>query len=82
MGGVFGTVSQNDCIKDLFYGIDYHFHLGTKRGGMAVWNGRQFVRTIHSIESDYFRSKFEPDLVNSTATWGLVSSATAIPSPW
>jgi amidophosphoribosyltransferase len=62
MGGVFGTVSRNDCVKDLFYGIDYHFHLGTKRGGMAVWNGRQFVRTIHSIESDYFRSKFEPDL--------------------
>jgi len=62
MGGVFGTVSQNDCIKDLFYGIDYHFHLGTKRGGMAVWTGRQFVRTIHSIENDYFRSKFEPDL--------------------
>ncbi len=62
MGGVFGTVSRNDCVKDLFYGIDYHFHLGTKRGGMAVWNGRRFVRSIHSIESDYFRSKFEPDL--------------------
>jgi len=71
MGGVFGTVSQNDCIKDLFYGIDYHFHLGTKRGGMAVWDGRQFVRTIHSIESDYFRSKFEPDLVKFSGNLGI-----------
>lgn len=71
MGGVFGTVSRNDCVKDLFYGIDYHFHLGTKRGGMAVWNGRQFVRTIHSIESDYFRSKFEPDLVKFDGTLGI-----------
>lgn len=71
MGGVFGTVSQNDCIKDLFYGIDYHFHLGTKRGGMAVWNGSQFVRTIHSIESDYFRSKFEPDLIKFDGNLGI-----------
>ena len=71
MGGVFGTVSQNDCIKDLFYGIDYHFHLGTKRGGMAVWTGRQFVRTIHSIENDYFRSKFEPDLEKFDGNLGI-----------
>ena len=71
MGGVFGTVSRNDCIKDLFYGIDYHFHLGTKRGGMAAWNGQQFVRTIHSIESDYFRSKFEPDLIKFSGNLGI-----------
>ncbi len=71
MGGVFGTVSRNDCVKDLFYGIDYHFHLGTKRGGMAVWNGNQFVRTIHSIESDYFRSKFEPDLEKFQGRLGI-----------
>ena len=64
-------VSQNDCIKDLFYGIDYHFHLGTKRGGMAVWTGRQFVRTIHSIENDYFRSKFEPDLEKFNGNLGI-----------
>ena len=62
MGGLFGTISKNDCVKDLFYGIDYHFHLGTKRGGMAVWDKDRFTRTIHSIESNYFRSKFEPDL--------------------
>ncbi len=71
MGGIFGTVSRNDCVRDLFYGIDYHFHLGTKRGGMAVWNGREFVRTIHSIESDYFRSKFEPDLAKFGGHLGI-----------
>ena len=71
MGGIFGTVSRNDCVRDLFYGIDYHFHLGTKRGGMAVWDGRQFVRTIHSSESDYFRSKFEPDLVKFNGHLGI-----------
>ena len=81
MGGVFGTVSQNDCIKDLFYGIDYHFHLGTKRGGMAVWTGRQFVRTIHSIENDYFRSKFEPDLekFNGNLGIGVISDSDSQP---
>jgi len=71
MGGIFGTVSRSDCVMDLFYGIDYHFHLGTKRGGMAVWNGRQFVRTIHSIENDYFRSKFEPDLDKFSGNLGI-----------
>ena len=71
MGGIFGTVSRNDCVRDLFYGIDYHFHLGTKRGGMAAWTGRQFVRTIHSIENDYFRSKFEPDLEKFDGNLGI-----------
>ena len=71
MGGLFGTVSKKDCVNDLFYGIDYHFHLGTKRGGMAVWDGAHFVRTIHSIESDYFRSKFEPDLPKFNGNMGI-----------
>jgi len=71
MGGIFGTVSRSDGVMDLFYGIDYHFHLGTKRGGMAMWNGRQFVRTIHSIENDYFRSKFEPDLAKFSGHMGI-----------
>ena len=62
MGGLFGCVSQNDCLNDLFYGTDYHSHLGTKRGGMAVLNSKDFSRSIHNIENDYFRSKFEPDL--------------------
>ena len=62
MGGMFGVVSTSDCVTDLFYGTDYHFHLGTRRGGMAVRNSQEFKRSIHSIEGDYFRSKFEPDL--------------------
>lgn len=62
MGGVFGTVCKNDCVTDLFYGTDYHSHLGTKRGGMAVKNKIEYIRFIHNIENDYFRSKFEPDL--------------------
>jgi len=62
MGGLFGTVSKEDCVTDLFYGTDYHSHLGTKRGGMAVKNDVEFKRSIHSIERDYFRSKFESDL--------------------
>ncbi len=62
MGGLFGTVSKEDCVTDLFYGTDYHSHLGTKRGGMAVKNAVEFKRFIHSIEHDYFRSKFESDL--------------------
>ena len=62
MGGLFGCVGKQNCINDLFYGTDYHSHLGTKRGGLAVKNGSDFARSIHNIENDYFRSKFEPDL--------------------
>jgi amidophosphoribosyltransferase len=62
MGGLFGCASQNDCLSDLFYGTDYHSHLGTKRAGLAVLNSKDFSRSIHNIENDYFRSKFESDL--------------------
>ncbi len=62
MGGLFGCVSKEDCLTDLFYGTDYHSHLGTKRGGLAVKNAEDFLRSIHNIENDYFRSKFESDL--------------------
>jgi amidophosphoribosyltransferase len=62
MGGLFGCVSKQDCVNDLFYGTDYHSHLGTKRGGLAIRNEADFSRSIHNIENDYFRSKFEPDL--------------------
>lgn len=62
MSGFFGCVSRNECITDVFYGTDYHSHLGTKRAGMAFFNGTKFVRSIHSIENAYFRNKFEPEL--------------------
>lgn len=62
MGGFFGITSKNDCIDDLFYGTDYHSHLGTKRGGMAVIQPNEgFVRVIHNIENAQFRSKFESE---------------------
>jgi len=62
VGGFFGVVSRQDCVDDLFFGTDYHSHLGTKRGGMAVWNGGTFTRFIHDITNSQFRSKFEDNL--------------------
>ena len=71
MGGLFGSVNKENCINDLFYGTDYHSHLGTKRGGLAVKNGSDFSRSIHNIENDYFRSKFEPDLPKLQGNKGI-----------
>ena len=63
MGGFFGAVSRQDCVLDLFFGTDYHSHLGTKRGGMAVYDKTDgFQRQIHNIENTPFRTKFEKDL--------------------
>ncbi len=62
MGGFFGTISTSDCVSDLYYGTDYHSHLGTKRGGLAVVNDNIFTKAIHSLENSYFRTKFEPEL--------------------
>ncbi len=71
MGGLFGSVNKENCINDLFYGTDYHSHLGTKRGGLAVKNGSDFARSIHNIENDYFRSKFESDLPKLQGNKGI-----------
>ncbi|HPX49563.1 MAG TPA: amidophosphoribosyltransferase [Deltaproteobacteria bacterium] len=71
MGGLFGIASTQDCVKDLFYGTDYHSHLGTKRAGMAVVNKKGFTRSIHNIENAYFRSKFEPELQDFRGTSGI-----------
>ncbi len=72
MGGFFGTVSQEDCVRDLFYGTDYNSHLGTKRGGMATYDPEKgFVRSIHNLESAYFRSKFEAQLNKFTGCSGI-----------
>jgi amidophosphoribosyltransferase len=71
MGGLFGVVSKNDCVNDLFYGTDYHSHLGTKRGGMAVKNKNEYSRFIHNIENAYFRSKFESDLPSLKGNMGI-----------
>lgn len=62
MGGFFGVTSKKDCVLDLYYGTDYHSHLGTKRGGLAVLNSDGITRGIHNIENAQFRSKFEDDI--------------------
>lgn len=63
MGGFFGAVSENDCIADVFFGTDYHSHLGTRRGGMTAYSDTLgFQRSIHSIENSPFRTKFEKDI--------------------
>jgi amidophosphoribosyltransferase len=71
MGGIFGTVSKEDCVSDLFYGTDYHSHLGTRRGGLAVHSSAGFSRSIHNIENNYFRSKFEADLPKFSGNSGI-----------
>jgi len=62
MGGFFGVASGTDCVTDLYYGTDYHSHLGTMRGGLAVWNGTGIDRVIHDITNAQFRSKFDADI--------------------
>ena len=71
MGGLFGIVSKKDCIDDLFYGTDYHSHLGTMRGGLAAKNKEGFTRFIHSIENAQFRSKFEDDIKKMHGNRGI-----------
>ena len=64
MGGFFGTIQKERCVEELFYGIDYQSHLGTKRGGMATYSKETggFRRSIHNLQSSYFRTKFEEEL--------------------
>ena len=65
MGGFFGTISKRDCVMDVFFGTDYHSHLGTKRGGIAVYDAKAgFQRQIHNIENTPFRTKFDKDLAD------------------
>lgn len=72
MGGFFGVASKEDCIFDLFYGTDYHSHLGTRRAGMAVYDAEKgFDRAIHNIESSYFRPKFERDIQSMRGNCGI-----------
>jgi amidophosphoribosyltransferase len=72
MGGLFGVVCTNsDCVKDLFYGTDYHSHLGTRRGGLAVKNSGGFQRFIKDITNNQFRSKFDRDIVKMHGDKGI-----------
>ncbi len=71
MGGLFGATSKEDCSIDLFYGTDYHSHLGTRRGGMVAHSSRGFKRNIHDISNTQFRSKFEDDLPKLQGETGI-----------
>ena len=82
MGGFFGAVSRVNCKYDVFFGTDYHSHLGTKRGGLAFYDKEQgFQRQIHNIENTPFRTKFESDLAKMNGTAGLGSIADTDPQP-
>ena len=81
MGGFFGVASKKNCILDLFYGVDYHSHLGTRRGGMAVYGKDGFSRAIHNIENSPFRTKFERDVEEMKGNIGIGCISDYEPQP-
>ena len=82
MGGFFGAISRRDCVLDIFFGVDYHSHLGTRRGGMAVYGGDgTFQRQIHNIENTPFRTKFEKDLGEFRGRSGIGCISDTDPQP-
>ena len=82
MGGVFGVASNDNCITDLFFGVDYHSHLGTRRGGMAVYSREAgFQRAIHNIENTPFRTKFEGDVGEMAGPLGIGCISDTDPQP-
>ena len=81
MGGFFGVASKKDCVLDLFYGIDYHSHLGTRRGGMATYGKDGFNRAIHNIENSPFRTKFDRDAAEMKGHLGIGCISDFEPQP-
>ncbi len=81
MGGIFGVCSKTECAADLFFGTDYHSHLGTCRGGMAVFDGKYFSRAIHNIENSPFRTKFEADIAEMKGCSGVGCISDKDPQP-
>ena len=82
MGGFFGTIAVKDCVNDLFYGTDYNSHLGTKRAGLVTFDKEKgFTRSIHSLERDYFRSRFEGELESFKGNAGLGIISDTDPQP-
>lgn len=81
MGGFFGVASKTDCMFDLFFGTDYHSHLGTKRAGMAVYGEKGFNRAIHNIENSPFRTKFDRDFSEMKGTMGIGCISDTEPQP-
>ena len=81
MGGFFGVAAKRDCVLELFYGTDYHSHLGTRRGGMAVYGTDGFDRSIHNIENSPFRTKFDKDVGNMKGHLGIGCISDFEPQP-
>ena len=82
MGGFFGAISKRDCVLDIFFGVDYHSHLGTRRGGMAIYDKASgFQRQIHNIENTPFRTKFEGDLADFHGCSGIGCISDTDPQP-
>ncbi|MBR5655186.1 MAG: amidophosphoribosyltransferase [Prevotella sp.] len=82
MGGFFGTIATKDCVNDLFYGTDYNSHLGTRRAGLVTFDPeRGFNRSIHSLERNYFRSRFEDELANFVGSQGIGVISDTDPQP-
>lgn len=81
MGGIFGVASKTSCTMDLFFGVDYHSHLGTRRGGMAVYGENGFQRSIHNIENSPFRTKFDHDLDELEGKLGIGCISDMDPQP-
>ena len=82
MGGFFGTVSKRDCVLDVFFGVDYHSHLGNQRGGMVIYDEKEgFQRQIHNIQNSPFRTKFEHDLDQFHGTSGIGCISDSDPQP-
>ena len=82
MGGFFGTISTKDCVNDLFYGTDYNSHLGTKRAGLVTFDEESgFHRSIHSLERQYFRSRFEDELDSFKGYQGIGVISDTDPQP-
>ena len=81
MGGFFGVASKKDCVLELFYGVDYHSHLGTRRGGMAAYGNGEFCRAIHNIENAPFRTKFDRDVDEMKGNLGIGCISDYEPQP-
>ena len=81
MGGFFGVALKHDCVFDLFFGTDYHSHLGTRRGGMVVHGEEGFERAIHNIENAPFRTKFERDVNDMKGNLGIGCISDYEPQP-
>ncbi|MEE0858858.1 MAG: phosphoribosyltransferase family protein [Acutalibacteraceae bacterium] len=81
MGGFFAVASKESCVLDLFYGTDYHSHLGTRRGGMTVYGKNGFSRAIHNIQNSPFRTKFERDVEELEGNLGIGCISDFEPQP-